>query len=147
MNYSKIRKYIVDTVKTFDSDFKEHKDAFNPDNISKTNFNKGFFVEYSIPSIVPGAENFFTADATASVQFFFKGYRNAQSSLDDAMDTVGKLTQALTSFQNITAFRITDDVPIQKCAPVSQIPEPLQTNDNAIIINLELNLEIILSNC
>lgn len=147
MKYSKIRTYLKNIITDFDADFKEHKDAFNTDNIARTNFNKAYHITYSVPSIDSGSDVYFTSSATASIQFYFKGYRCPQTALDEAMDTVATLSQSFASISNVSAFRMAYDFPIQQVSPTSQVPEPLQSNDNSIIINLDLNLEIIISIC
>lgn len=147
MKYSKIRTYIKDTIEAYDNKFKEHVDAFNTENIPRTNFNKGFHISYSVPSIDYASEVNLTASCIANVTFYFKGYRDTQQALDDAMNTVCDISQVLSSVKNLTAFRATDDFPIQVLYPISQVPEGLQSNDNSMIINLDLNLEIILPIC
>lgn len=147
MRYSKIRTYLKELIERADPSFKEHKDAFNTDNIAKTSFNKAYHISYDIPSIDFGADAYFTSNASAAVTFFFKGYRCPQTALDDSMDIVGGLSQDFASVSNLTAYRMSYDFPIQVCNPVSQTPQPLQSNDNSIIITLDLNLEIILSIC
>jgi hypothetical protein len=147
MKYSKIREYISQTITSYDSDFQEHNEAFNSENIAKSRFDKGFFIEYSIPSITTGPETAFTSNASATIQFSFKGFRCPRERLDDSMDIVGEISQLLASVKNVFAYRVTDDFPIQNVFPTSQVPEPLENNDNAILINLELDLSIMLSSC
>lgn len=147
MKYSKIRSYIEQTITSYDSKMKAHNDAFDGDNIPASNICKAYFVEYSVPSITDGQDGAFFATPTASIQFYFKGFKNPTEALDNGMDKVADISQLLSSLTNINTYRNTDLFPLQKCYPTSQVPAPLGNNDNSIVITLELELEIILTNC
>ena len=147
MKYSKIRKYIEQTISSYDPRLKAHDDAFNSDNIPANNIAKAYFVEYSVPSISEGTDGWFDTLPSATIKFYFKGFKRPADALDSGMDSVAEISQLLSSMSNIAAFRDSDNFPIQKCYPTSQIPEPLGNNDNSIIITLELELNIILTNC
>jgi len=146
MLISKVRKYIADSITSVDSDFRQHRDAFNDENIASTNINKSFHIAYSIPSIASDQATF-NNSVTAEIKFFFKGQRDTIETFDNAMDTVSQISMKLASLTNIAAFRSTDMLPIQTCVPVSQVPEQLNNNDNSLIITLSLEMNIVQSSC
>ena len=143
---SKVRKYLSDTIKSYDKDFTEHKDAFNSDNISKARFDKNYFITYST-SLSEQGQAWLTDTISVTVELAFKGYRCPQEALDNAMDTATEIKLECAKIENITNFRITDDVPLQSCTPTSQVAEPLGSNDNSFKITLEFDVTIILANC
>jgi len=146
MIYSKVRTYLKARIAAVDSDFKEHKDAFNDDNIAKTGFNKAYHILYSVPSISK-SDYLIDSEIEVIVKFFFRGYRDTQAALDDSMDLVNSVALDCGSLENLSAFRVTDDFPIQYCNPTGQVPEPLENNDNSIIVTLNLNMSVLQTLC
>jgi hypothetical protein len=141
MIYSKVRQYINQIVLATDSEFLEHKDAFNTNNVPSNIFDKAFHVFYSVPSINRG-QTVIDLSIDCTVTFYFKGFRCSQEALDFSMDLVGKVSRNCCKIENVNNFRETDDFPIQSCNPESQVPEPLENNDNAIIITLDLTARL-----
>ena len=141
---SKIRTYINNQVAKVSRDFREHKDAFNDENIAGTVFNKAFHVSYTIPAITE-VELTAEMDASVSVQLFFRGGRDTINTYDNAMDEAWKVVREISSRKNINQFRARDGYPIQ--SPSSVTPEPLENNDNSIVVNLEFNMIIIATIC
>jgi hypothetical protein len=143
---SKIRTYINNQVKKVSSDFKEHKDAFNDENIAGTRFNKAFHVSYDAPSIIE-VELTAEMDMSVTLQLFFKGGRDTISTYDDAMDTMWNVLREVASRRNLNDFRATDNYPIQSASPNSIVVEPLENNDNSMVVTLNLTMKVITTIC
>lgn len=146
MIISKVRTYLKNQVIAVDSDFKEHEDAFNVDNIPGTLKNKSFHIDYSIDN----SQEFDTHledDVSATLTLFFKGYRTPAKALDVAMDLANDIRIKAVSIATVESFKITDDNPIFGVSCLSIKPSPVPTNDNQIIIELEFNLRIAQTIC
>jgi len=146
MKISKVRDYTIQQVLGVDSDFKEWTDGFNSENIPSTLFNKAFHIFYTIPSIVDG-QSYITNSVSLTLKLFFKGYRDPAEAIDTAMDTASDIVAAMKSIHNVQLYRSTDDLPIQNVVPLSQIAEPLENNDNNVIITMEFDMNIIQTTC
>lgn len=146
MIYSKVRKYLKERILEVDSDFEEHGDAFNTDNIANSNLEKAFHIFYSVPTI--DKENVtITSNIEAEIKFYFKGHRYPTDALDEGMDLVNEVAVTAGSVDQLAAFRMTDDFPIQACDPISQLAEPFENNDNLIIITLTMDMSVLQTLC
>ena len=143
---SKIRNYVNSRVEAVSRDFREHQDAFNSENIAGTVFNKAYHVSYSASSIT---EVELTAEMNMSVnvQLFFRGGRDTLETYDNAMNTAWNVLRGISSRTNINNFRATDGYPIQSASPLSVTPEPLENNDNSMVVTLEFNMIVITTIC
>tara|TARA_R110002020_G_scaffold94189_6_gene226891 strand:+ start:4329 stop:4748 length:420 start_codon:yes stop_codon:yes gene_type:complete len=133
---SNVRDYIKARILAEDSDFKEWKDGFNRDNIPKSIFNKAFFISYSLPSNNASGPSLSDDSVSVQAELFFKGFRSVQDALDDAMDIADNIYRRAPNNANYT-----DN--IKKVDGISIVPEPLEGNDNAIIITINWNVRII----
>lgn len=141
---NEFKNYIRQQLTATDSDFEEHDDAFNFENIAETNLNKRYFMNYEISTI----ENGLTMEDNANVtlQIFFKGYRNPLETLDDSMELVNTFRLNLLSPSNIASYNssLTGGFSLLGIDSVSQTPTPLaDSNDNSLIVNLEFNIRFI----
>lgn len=125
------------------SGFKEWKDGFNRDNIPKSVLDKSYFMTYSINTVENGTQ--MEDNINIEIECFFKGYRNPQDAIDNAMETVNSIRLEILNPVSIASFL---EVNILGIDSVSQTPEPLNAyNDNSIIITAEFNLRLIQINC
>jgi len=123
--------------------FKEWKDGFNRDNIPKNILNQSYFMTYSIATVENGTN--MEDNISIEIEHFFKGYRNPQDAIDNAMEKVNSMRLEILDPQTIALF---NEVTILGIDSVSQEPEPLNaSNDNSIIVTTELNLRLIQINC
>lgn len=123
--------------------FKEWKDGFNRDNIPKSTLDKSYFMSYSINTV----ENGITMEDNINVtlETFFKGYRDPQTAIDNAMELMNTVRLEILDPETIASFV---DVNLLGIDSVSQTPTPLNTsNDNSIIITTEFNVRLIQINC
>lgn len=139
---SKVRNY----VRSVATDLTEWKDGFNRDNIPASLKNKSYFCSYEISSNDPQGD-YEINTVRVTIEVFFRGFKDAQGALDSAMDSVNVLSLNLCSLASINAYKATDDFPIQSVTRLSQVPSPINTNDNQILITLELEMEIIQTLC
>ncbi len=144
MIYSKVRDYVNSIIGTYN--LKKWDDAFNIDNIPTTLIDNGYHLSYSVPTITK-QQRTIEAGFSVTLNFFFKGYKTPSQKLDDAMDLVASISRDLASQDNVASFRVTDDYPIQDCNPISQVPTFIESNDNIIIITLELEMTVISTIC
>ena len=142
MRLSKVRAYISERILNQDPSFKEWKDGFNFENIPRNIFDKSYHMEYQVPSIERG-NTYNTHTVLVTLKMFYKGYRDPQASLDTAMDLSNLIGISIQDIAAMAAFRATDNFSIQEIRLNSQIAEPLEDNDNAMIITTEIELDII----
>lgn len=146
MRISKVRTYLSNQIALIDSKMKQWDDAFGVDNIPNTLFSKVYHIDYGISSATKGqTTEILTIGAT--VTFLFKGERKTIETFDDAMEKVNNIALTIMSQESLALFRDTDNFPIQSVARTSQVPQALNTNDNSILIPLELEMTIIQSIC
>lgn len=131
---SEVRDYFKQIITTYDSSFKEWDDAFNSENIPSGSLNKAFFVEYQVDSSTFG-NGYGTDTLSVTVKLFFKGTNKPQAALDNGMDTAFAIRNEA---QNLESIALTETIADVKS--VSIIPEPRESNDNIIIINLNFNV-------
>jgi len=146
MRLSKVRDYLKQQIRLEDTSAIEWPDAFNTENIPRNLGDKSFHIAYSAPSITRGQRSV-DYNVVAICEFFFKGQRNTQTQLDDAMDKINRIGLNCSSTTAVSLYRDTDNFPIQNCNIISQVPTPLENNDNALIITIELEMLITFSNC
>ena len=122
---------------------KEWKDGFNRDNIPKSVLDKSYFMSYSISTVENGTT--MEDNINIEIEHFFKGYRNPQDAIDNAMELCNSIRLEILDPQTIASF---NEVTILGIDSVSQTPEPLNaSNDNSIIVTTVLNLRLIQINC
>lgn len=133
---SEVRSFIRSRVLEEDSAFKEWKDGFNSENIPSSILNKSYHVLISNPSNIVTENCLVDDNISAEVKLYFKGGKNIQDALDNAMETAYNIKLRSSNPSNYT------DV-IKYVSVDSVIPDPLPTNDNSILITLNYTLRII----
>lgn len=84
---SQVRTYFRERLLEVDSDFREHLDFFNIDNIADSRFDKAFHISYQALSSDFTSDQLLTNDTLAvDVVLFFKGYRDTIESFDAFTD-------------------------------------------------------------
>ena len=131
MSLSGIRTYLKTRINTVDSDFKEHKDAFNDENIGRSKFNKAYHITYG--GLDSGElKDLITDDImNMTVKLFFKGFRDTQNALDDAMDKANTIRLDIVNRTNYV-----NQTNIKNVYLSNMTPESLDSNDNHIVITL-----------
>lgn len=146
MKLSKVRTYINNAFLSIDSDFFEHKSSFNQEIPPETRIDKAFHVFYEVTDSQQG-EVWNELSLQATITVYFKGYNTEVETLDESMDKVSDVSQLLRSKKNIEAFRNDFDYPIANVVTGSQLAEPLDNDDNSIIITLSAEFTIFEDDC
>lgn len=139
MSLKPIRQYFKDRLMTLDSNYVEHTDAFNTDNIGDLNLDKAFHVFYG--NAETSALNHLTTLDTirVTVSLFAKGFRDPIEALDDAMDFANKFRIECIR----PAFATTGQV-IKNVVCTSINASPINSeNDNSIVVRLEFRVTVI----
>jgi len=142
---SDVRSYFDAVLKA--ENLKEHDDAFAVDNIARVNFNNSYHVIYTIPAVTEANDTMYIDQQSWTIQLGFKGFRKPQDALDNAMDISHTIRENLMLPSSITAFNAGKDYPILKISNNSIVAEPVESNDNSIVVTLEFNLQRAFNNC
>jgi hypothetical protein len=123
-----------------DSDFREHKDGFNDENIGRNIFNKSYHITMSNPSNADTDGCRIEDDISVTAKLFFKGGKTSkiQGVLDAALDTGHNYKLKASNFNDFPSV-------IKRVVGNSVVPSPLDTNDNSIIITVEFTVLSIFS--
>lgn len=138
---NEIKSYI----KSFLSEYKEHKDGFDRDNIASTILDNSYFISYEINTDANGIV--MEDNMQLTLEVFKKGYRDPQTALDTAMESVNTIRLNVLSPESIASYNAglpTEDFQILGVDSVSQVPEPLSdSNNNSIIVTVIFNIKFI----
>ena len=137
MSLSQVRTYFKSRIAEIDSDFKEHKDAFNYENIGKTVYNKAYHISYGGVDSVELLDEITDDRMNVSVKLFFKGFRDTQTALDTSMDKANLIR--LNAVKRVNYYGNTN---IKNIIMTTLTPEALESNDNQIIITLNFTVRM-----
>lgn len=146
MIISKVRTYIADTVTTYDNKYRQWTDAFNIENIPTSIKTKQFHIAFG-PVDIDTVDLIQNETVLATVNFFFDSKKNSIDAYDNAIDTVNEIKNNLVNVANVQAFRTTDNYPIQGCVATTLNGDFVNSNDNSIVVTLELSLSVIEYTC
>ena len=135
MAISDVRTYLKNRITDENSCFYEHTDGFNAENVPTNIKTRSFFIEYQNPSNLSTEGALIHDQVTATVRLFFKGYRTVQQSIDSAMDTCHNIKLRASKISNYTAT-------IKRCTCNSVTIEPVESNDNNMIVTMEFDIEM-----
>lgn len=138
MSLKPVRQYFKDRIFELDKDYQEHTDAFNTENISQLRFNKAYHIFYGNIQTTTANQLSTLDTVSATVSLFQNGYRDPIIALDDAMDFANKFRlRCLNPKYSTRNFFIKNVV----CNTINA--EPVNTNDNSIIIRLQFSITVI----
>lgn len=139
MSLKPIRQYFVDRIYSLDTEYQEHTDAFNTENIGGLTLDKAYHIFYG--SVQTSALNHLTTKDVVSttLSIFTRGYQNPNEALDDAMDFANhlRLECMKPKFANTGQF-----IKNVVCNSIEASPVNEQ-NDNSIIIKLQFSITVI----
>ena len=135
MAISDVRTYLKNRITDENSSFYEHTDGFNAENVPTNIKTRSFFIEYQQPSNLSTEGDVVHDQVAATVKLFFKGYRSVKESLDNAMDTCHNIKLRASKISNYTAS-------IKRCTCNSVTIEPVDSNDNNMIVTMEFDIEM-----
>ena len=134
MAISSVRSYLKSRITDENSSFYEHTYRFSTDNIHTGIKTKSYYIEYQQPSNISTEGDLIQDQVTATVRLFFKGYRTVQQSIDSAMDTCHNIKRRASKISNYTSD-------IKRCTCSSVIVEPVEGNDNNIVVTMQFEFE------
>lgn len=138
MSFKPIRTYLSDRIEGLDSDYTEHDDAFNIDNIGDLEFDKAYHIFYGDVVTTEANQNTTSDLVTATVSIFSQGHRDPKEALDDAMDFAN-----LFRIECLKPVYLSNEQFLKQVKCISIKAEPLATNDNAIVVRLEFSILVI----
>ena len=138
MSLRPIRQYFRDRISELDRDFIEHTDAFNTENVGELGFDKAFHIFYGNISTTSINMNTTNDNVQAVVTLFRSGYRDPIETLDDAMDFANQFRLKCLMPKHATRNQFIKNVSCQSIKA-----DPVNTNDNSIVISLQFNISVI----
>jgi len=119
--------------------YKEWSDGFNTDNIPSTLFNKAFALDFTGATGSPHDNISIKSEPSFMLRVFLKGYRDPKTKLDDALFQSDVIIRDLVSAPQRLA-----DTTVWNVNYDSLDLRPLETNDNAIIIEIGLRCQVMM---
>lgn len=120
--------------------FNEWEDGFNFDNIPKSIRDKAYHIFYSIPTVVEQGTTTLDNQIATTIKIFRRGFRNPKDAIDSAMCDAISLRRLVMNFETLAQY---NEVKILGISSVSIVPEPLDNNDNSVIVTLEFITRVI----
>ena len=134
MSLKPVRSFIKSRLSETSSSFKEHKDGFNRDNIPRSLLNKSYFIDVASSNNESTEGRVVTDEITARVELFYKGYRNTQSTIDDAMDEANNFKLRASNPSHFSSL-------IKRVVCESIEVDPLaDSNDNSILVTINMSI-------
>lgn len=134
MSLTNIRTYFRER---FDGlSYLEHEDGFNRQNIPQTILNKSYHI--LVESVTGGPINQLDQRTSSGVliSVFFKGYRNVNEAIDDAISNVEIIIKDVCKIANRTSMLL--NVVFEGCdfLPLSD------TNDNSVLVEMRFSADV-----
>lgn len=118
--------------------FREHKDAFNRDNIPKSTFDRSYHITLQNSANINTEGCLVDDTVVAQVEFFFKGFRTPQDAYDAGIDIGHEL-----KLRSVNPAKWSGS--IKRVVGDSVVVEPVLTNDNEIIVQCTFTLRMMFS--
>jgi hypothetical protein len=119
--------------------YKEWTDGFNIENIPSTLFNKAFHVEHTGTNGSPHDNMCVMVEPSYLVRVFLKGFKDPRAKIDQAMDFAEDIIKdCISSPQRLNPPQVWN-------VKFNQLDiRPLETNDNAIIIEIGFTCSVMI---
>ena len=134
MSLKPVRTFIKTRLSETNSSFKEHKDGFNRDNIHRSQLNKSYFIDIVSSDNESTEGRVVTDEIVARVEVFYKGFRNTQSAIDNALDEINNFKLRASNPSNFTS---TIKRAVCESIEVEQLNE---SNDNSFILTINMSV-------
>lgn len=138
MSFKPIRQFLTDRLLEIDSDFEVYDATFANDFVGDNDFNKRFHIFYGNITASVANQNTTTDVVNASVRLFFRGYRDSNESLDNALDLANQYR-----VNCLRMSKLIGQVHIKRVVCNSIIAEPLPENDQQFTVTLQLSITYI----
>lgn len=138
MSFKPVRTFLQDRLLETDSEFEVFDQAFNNDQIGDADFNKRYHIFYGPVNATVSNQNTTQDVVSATVTLYFRGYRDSNESLDEAMDLANKyrINCLRTSY-------LKNQTNIKRVVCTNIVPEQMPTNDLAFKLILSFNISMI----
>jgi len=130
-------------VNDVDSDFRAHSDGFDFNNVPKSLFHKAYHL---LPIFSPSTalqDKTINDTAKWELRLFWKGFRDPQAAIDEALDTMHLIRIEAVKPENA----MQSDPNIKKVVVDSYDPQFVGDNNNAIIILMTFSVDLLFSGC
>lgn len=135
---SQVRQYFTNRILEVDSDFKQHLDFFNKDNIANSNFDKAYHLEYSsLLSDFINHQNATDDNLSVNLRLFFKGYNETIERFDLFTDLANQIRINI-----VGAYKATFESNMLAVSMSSMNWEYPNGNDNSLIVNMSFNIKM-----
>lgn len=139
MSFLTLRQYFETSMLNVDSEFREWEDAFNIDNIPSTILDKSWHLRFQPFSFLRNAQTCMNFDCPVTLNVFVKGYRNPKEAVDTALILADAIIKECTK-----PVRRLNQPAIKNVLPnLVDVRELAQSNDNAAVLELQFNCEVI----
>lgn len=138
MSFKPVRQYLADRLTEVDSDFLVYDATFANDFVGDNNFDKRFHIFYGNITSSVANQNTTTDTINATVKLFFRGFRDSNESLDNALDIAN-----LYRVNCLRQSKLVGQVHIKRVVCNSIIAESMPDNDQQFVINLEFSITYI----
>lgn len=145
---STVRNYINSVIAGLNTDLQEWTDVFNAENIPNTLYEKRYFLNYQVSGIEKEQTTLdYTVNAT--VQIFKTADRRPKDEYDEIMNLGVSIGNAISNTDNLYSYRepLNEDNPIYNVALTSINSDFPTSNDNKIIVTLELSFNLKFPTC
>lgn len=138
MSLSNLRSYFKSNMNALS--YREHKDAFNFDNIASTRIDRGYHLEAGPVVQVSQNQHDVVLSASVSIRVFLKGYRYPGDALDDAYTKAESIIKRFLKASNRVGSTV-KNIELGTCNF-----EPFSgdnVNDNIVVIELSFDTLLI----
>ncbi len=127
-----LRTYIKSRISSLGTGYKEHDDGFDRDNIPRSLLDKSYHVSIASAENIEATGQINIDRVQATLQIFYKGFRNVRSTAEASYTKASTLRDKLTNPANFTSV-------IKGCRVNSINVNPLsEDNNNSFIIDMEV---------
>jgi hypothetical protein len=138
MSFKPVRQYLSDRLTEVDSDFLVYDATFANDFVGDNNCDKRFHIFYGNITASVANQNPTTDTINATVKLFFRGFRDSNESLDNALDLANEYR-----VNCLRQSKLAGQVHIKRVVCTSITAESLPSNDQQFVINLEFSITYI----
>lgn len=138
MSFKPIRQYLTDRLLETDPDFEVYDSTFSNNFVGDNNFNKRFHIFYGNVTGTLANQNTTTDTVNATVRLFFRGMRDSNETLDEAMDIANVYRMACLRQSNLVT-----QIHIKRVFCNSIVAESMPDNDQHFVVNLEFSISYI----
>lgn len=138
MSFKPIRQFLTDRLLEVDSDFEVYDATFSNNFVGDNDFNKRFHIFYGDITGSVANQNTTTDVVNANVRLFFRGLRDSNEALDNALEIANQYR-----VNCLRLSKLLNQVNIKRVVCTSILAEPLPDNDQQFTVNLAFSITYI----